>query len=291
MNCFIAALVCHSNNEEKTMKRKSLIALSVALILAGLGLAKETVIESKWTATPVRIDGVDDEWSGETLNFEKGVKVNYALRNDASNVYVLFVFTDRRYLSSIEATGLIIWVNAEGKKKKAEGFRFLKKQVTADELIARLEKQGEQLTEQKKAELKSGASYVLFDGVAVDKDGKEIAATPGEQPFPPTFRVMPKGSAMVYEFRLPLRNLEAKSPGVPRESSVGLKLGFEWGGLTKEMKEAIAARLGADQSVDAAGGGEEEDITAPSGGNVSARIGRSPQKYSFWVDIELAKNQ
>jgi hypothetical protein len=279
------------------MKRRSLIALSAVLLMAASGLAKETVVESRWTAAPVRIDGLDDEWSGETLNFEKGVKVNYALKNDGSNLYVFFVFTDRKYLSSIEATGLTIWVNAEGKKKKAEGFKFFKKQVTADELIARLEKQGGELTEQKKAEIKSRAHYVLFEGNPVDKDEKTIEMAAGALPTPPTFKGMPKGETMVYEFRLPLRSLEDRVPGVPQESAKGLKLGFEWGGLTKEMKEAVASRLAAEggggdeSSLGSERMGEEQDVTAPGGGSLSARMRRGPEKHSFWVDIKLAKNQ
>jgi len=83
------------------------------------GISEDKRVESIWAATPVEIDGLNDEWEGDTLTFEKNVKVDYGFRNDSENLYVLFIFKEpRRFMSTINKTGMTLWLNAEGKKKK-----------------------------------------------------------------------------------------------------------------------------------------------------------------------------
>lgn len=84
------------------------------------------------------------------MNFEKSVSVDYAFCNDGRNLCVLFMFKDPKFLSSIDATGITIYANTSGKKDKDSGIRFLKKVLTAEELIAWMESQGSTLPEEKK---------------------------------------------------------------------------------------------------------------------------------------------
>lgn len=267
------------------------------LLIATTGLSKKKFVESKWAAQTPKIDGLDDEWSEDVLTSEKKVKVDYAVRNTAQNIYVLFVFKNPKFLSSISATGITLYFNTEGKNKKDNGFHFIKKQVTGDELIAYLEKRGEVTTEEQKQAIKSKPAYILYMAERVEKKGKEASET---APIPgtlmPAFKTQKKGNEVIYEFRVPLAKSETSPWGIGAEPGQNVKIGFEWGGMTDKLREAMNARTRAQSDTGVSresGAGGRIDTTrgqsrAPRPGRSSMRM---PKKHSFWVDIELAQNR
>lgn len=267
----------------------------LVLFLTTTGFSKEEIIESKWTAQPPSIDGLDDDWSEDMLTSEKGVRVDFAVRNDAQNLYVLFVFKDPKSLSSINATGITLYFNTEGKKKKNNGVHFIKKQVTADQLIANLEKQGEILTEEQRKTIKAKPAIIMYDAEMAGKKGPEASeTTPIPGTLRPAFRTTQKGNEVIYEFRVPLARPETFPWGIGAEPGQNVNIGFEWGGMTDEMRKAMnaMARAELDQGVareSSAGNvivSDRDDSRAP--GTPSRGV---PKKYSFWVNVKLAQNQ
>jgi hypothetical protein len=282
----------------------SAVILGSAILLAwgAAGLAKDLPVPSRWLAAPLRIDGQNQDWAGDALTTEKGVKVDYAFGNDGRNLYVLFVFNDPKFLSSIDATGITIYFSPAGKKQKDFGVRFIKKNVGPDEVIATYEKQGIALTEEKKKEIMANRKYILFEADAVNKTGEVIA--PSQNPAdvdPPAFRSARQGNLVVYEFRVPLVARDLHPAGVGAAPGQTIKVGFEWGGLTDEMKKAMASNMGgqgtragaSDVSMDETirGGNENEGMSAASSSPSLARMRMGPKKYSFWVDVALAQAQ
>jgi hypothetical protein len=290
--------------KEATVKKNKLFSTlagtGIVFFFSLTGLAKETLVESRWAATPPKVDGLNKEWVEDALSFEKSAAVDYAFKNDGRDLYVLFVFKDPKYLSSIEATGITLYFSTEGKKQKDYGVRFIRKTVSPDELIATLEKQGTTLTEQKKHELKATPKYGLFEAEAVDKKGEVIppaGATPEADP--PAFRMMKQDKLLVYEFRVPLAAREIHPAGIGSEPGKTIKVGFEWGGMTEEMRKAMVSRMDAegtragesDVSMgETVKGGDENEGMRDSGSSL-AQMRRGPKKHSFWVDVKLAQAQ
>lgn len=276
-----------------------LIGLTV-LFMAIPSFPKDVPLQSQWQSTPLKLDGKTEEWSGDTMAAEKGVKVDYAFRNDGRNLYVLFIFNDPKFLSSIEATGITLYFSPEGKKQKDFGVRFSKKNVGPDQVIAAYEKQGIVLTEDKKKEIRANKSYIQFEADAVDKKGQVIEPQgPQADVDVPTFRMARQGQLVVYEFRIPLAGRDFHPAGIGATPGQTLKVGFEWGGMTDEMKKAMASNIGgqeararaSDTSLDDAirDGNERE---AMGGGNSAlTRMRMGPKKYSFWADVTLAQAQ
>jgi len=248
-----------------------------------------------WRASPLSIDGLDDDWAGDTLSFEKKFEVDYAFKNDAGNLYILFVFKDKEYQSTIKDTGMTLWINTEGKKKKKYGINFKSKRVKADTLISIIETQQGPLPEAEKNEIRSRAYYMLYQGEVIDKKGNILTASAlaGESEGP-SFRLKEKKKMMVYELMMPLRVLEKLSADQRMEPGKTVKVGFEWGGLTEKMKAARMARIEAAASREA--DSRAKDVTER---DISRRMQRSatgapeskkgPKKYSFWVDVNLAQ--
>lgn len=274
------------------------LGMSFLLVSLATVQAKDAQVVSRWVASPPKLDGLSDDWPSEMMNFEKSVSVDYAFRNDGQNLYILFVFKDPKFLSSIEATGLSIYANTLNKKNKDVGLRFLKKVVTPDELIATMEAKGTPLSEERKEEIRKNKQYVLFEADVINKKEEIVSpAAATEDVEPPAFRSMRQGKFVVYEFRIPLAAKNLHPAGIGAQPGQTLKIGFEWGGMTKEMREAMAARLGAegtragamDSGWGETGRGEEEGMPAGGSSPSLARMRMGPKKYSFWVDVKLAQ--
>jgi hypothetical protein len=247
-----------------------------------IGFAKDRVIESIWSLQPLNIDGSDEDWQGAALMTEKKVKVDYAVRNDASNMYVLFIFKDQKYLSNINQTGITMYFDSEGKKNKNKGFLFIQRKVGPDELIAYLEERGQSLSEQQIQSIKSKPQYVVFMAERL-KENKEKAVEAVEAMLP-GFKVGRKENATIFEFRVPLAQLESSPDGRGIEPGQSLKIGFEWGGMTEELAKRLR-----DQGANISGGGIDSGRT--TGGAPSAASRRMPKKYDFWFDVQLAQNR
>ena len=271
------------------------LALTASVVLSVSGAAKDKVVESQWAAVPVRIDGANPEWQDAAIIVEKGSKAEYALRNDDKYLYILFVFKAIPALSTFEVSGMKVYYSFDGKKSKGDGFHFIKKTITADELIANLEKNGEVITDEKKAGIRQQKAYMIYEGMPLDpsKPAPPEAAGPAD---PPTFRDKLSPKLSVVEFRIPLAKIVQAGGAVAAPGS-SLKLGFEWGGMTTEMRSAYMARQAeAGSQARGTGGGDFEAQLGrqadESGGGEGGQMGGRPdprtKKHSFWVDIKLA---
>jgi hypothetical protein len=96
----------------------------------------------------------------------------------------------------------------------------------------------------------------------------------------------------VYELVIPLKRFAENAPGIGTELGKTLKVGFEWGGMTEDMRKRMLLRQvasgrrtsGAADS-GTAGGFESKQRTS------TLKASRNPKKRSFWVDIHLAQDK
>jgi len=272
---------------------KTFLLSFMILTLSLLSFSKEKTIASNWTSTPINIDGSNVDWVNDALNFEKKVSVDYAFKNDAENLYVLFIFKDPKYLSSIRATGMTVWFNLEGKKKKNYGITFLKKQVSADAFISILEQKKGPLSEEEKNNVRANPYYFLHSTKVINKKSKSSSHSPASGEIKPAvFRSIRQKNAIVYEFAIPLTRKTEQAPGIGTEPGKIIKVGFEWGGMTKEMRIAMMERSAAagarPENPKRSGGSWAKERSYSTG---AQGTGSGPKKYSLWVDIQLTLNQ
>ena len=268
-----------------------------ALLAGGLSLAAPAAdeVSSVWTADPPKIDGQLDDWANIAWSREKSLGVEYAFRNNDQNLYLVLVFKNPKFLSTISQTGIVLYFSPEGKKDKSRGIRFIQRTVTAEELIAVMEKDGKTLTDERKQQLRAKANYILYDSSMVDDEDKVLGPAVGSgDSLPPVFRLGRSGSDTVYEFRVPLFKSGEHPGGIGISLGQSLKAGFYWGGMTKEMREAQIARL-SSQGVKAGQGSKDVggDTTegyeeaSPRSQSLEAML-HGPKRYGFWTDVVLA---
>jgi len=280
--------------------KRSMPVWAIGVLLGGLlsgpALAKDEQVTSAWAASAPKVDGQAEDWAGFSRSVDKPSQVEYAVCNDGENLYVLFVFKTPRSLSTIGLKGITLFFSPEGKKDKDRGVRFIRRDVDADQLIAALEKQGQTLTEERKQELRTRKQYRLYDSYIVDGDDKVIAQAVGSgRSLPPVFRVGREGGAVVYEFRLPLSGREDHPAAIGTAPGRALKVGFEWGGMTPEIRARLASQVGS-QATQAVNDSDSFDANYMAGdGNETrgssaslASLMRGPKKHAFWIDLALS---
>ncbi len=273
----------------------------LVLVLCSPGMAKkkkETVVGSQWAQNPVIVDGVFNEWDKNTFSSQKKVIVNYAFKNDAKNLYILFVFKNTKFLSTNGLTGMNIFFAPEGKKAGDNGIKFTARQVTADGYIALMEKELGPVTDAKKEQIRANAAYILYGHEMISK-----GESGGLKLLGPVFRNKREQRTVIFEFAIPFEKLAELSPEIGAEPGKGLEVGFEWGGMTKAIKKDLAGRIG-DQATSGAGGASaagdlasERRVSSGMGSleNSASQLERmrrmQPKKYSFNVSIKLAQSK
>ncbi len=272
------------------MKTLFLLVLMMTFFL--MGYSKEKTVRCEWSTTTLNIDGSSQDWRAEELLFEKKLQAEYAFKNDGENLFALFIFKDPRYLSSINATGMTVWFNLEGEKKKKYGINFAKIKVKADQFIAFVEQREGPLSEQKKNNIHQNPYYFLHNVRVITKEKSEAKTSTGEEIKQAIFRSAQQENGIVYEFSIPLERKIEKAPGVGAEPGELIKVCFEWGGLTDQMKAARAARgQGSSGSPMSPAVRPTEAMDTGTGAGAMPRVRGTPKKYSFWVNVQLAKSQ
>jgi hypothetical protein len=283
----------------------SILFVFMTIILVKAGLAKDESLNSVWAATLPSIDGMNTEWANVPLKNYKKAAIDYAFMNNADNLFVLFIFRNPKYLSSIQWTGLTIWLSPQGAKEKNLGIKFLRKQISADEYIVIMEKQvGQEMPEDRKAQIRQNKAYWMFEQRLINKkaEGYDKEAEPPKYEGA-AFRNNVLDKAVIYEVAISLPELAELAPGMALEPGTSLNVNFEWGGATKEYKEALTRGL-AQGETRADAGQATGSLTAERGGGglgdveydsvKMARFRRQLQQvkqYDFWVELNLAENE
>lgn len=289
--------------KKRLFKTSLLVLMALAINVFCFSKDKDEVITSDWAATPPKIDGLKQDWEGFPLISQKyGVKLG--LRNDEKYFYVLFVFTDLKYLTTGEMTGMTIYFNTQGEKKKGRAINFRRIQLTADQFIAWMEKNKGPMSEEEKKKTKAHDAYWLFHSGIIKKDTEEIVtAEESERITPAVFRMAREQKTFTYEIAIPLEKATELAPGIGTKAGENLAVGFEWGGWTKDLKQLVASQMGAagsrardERAADdpAREGADPQSVRGMSWSDrpeLAAMRKSQPKKYMFWVDVKLAIQQ
>jgi hypothetical protein len=275
------------------MDRKCLYGIAAwlaFLILALPGFSKDKTAESLWTKTPLTIDASAEDWSGQPLLADEGTGTELACRNDADYLYLLLTVKDKEHLSTFDFTGMSVYFNTEGKKNKDRQLRFFRKIVKAEELIQTLEKSGQTLSDERKAELLSKKNYILYQCELIEgKKVSPVEALPGAELLPPMFKAHTGAEKAFFEFRIPL-DREKQAAGIGATPGGNIKVGFEWGGLTEEMKARRLKGMMAESELRPNPPQSDEYVDRGLRTQTDIEMSKtSPKKYFFWLDVKLAK--
>jgi len=242
------------------------------------------VVDSLWVDQPPKLDASSGDWLGtEFAKWENGVQ--YAFRNDGTNLYLLFMITDPKLRSTIEEGGLTLRVDPTGQENRDYGIHLHRKRITANESISMLERQGF-VSDEQKAKIRQTPFYNYYMAEVVDKKGDLVPVPAGVAGTQVLFKYTNEKKNLVFEVGIPLARVNPALPGLGAAAGTTLSLEFEWGGLTESGRQALARARGAQSDI------ANEQVTSGRGTDITAgarKIDRVPTKYSFWTAVKLAK--
>ncbi len=283
---------------KKWNHKKILVTFTIFAVALSMLFAFETV-NSAWNAVKMVVDGTELDWQGVSPVLENKVQVEYAFKNDANYMYVLFKFKDpKQFASTVAFTGVNIYLDLNGKKKKDYIINFRKKQISADEFIANMEAEKGPLPQTEKDRIRTNQYYIDHDIVVANKDAKNKSLEGVTGLIPAIFRAeQSQDGAYIWEFAIPMARRADMAPGIGASPGQLIKVGFEWGGPTEEWKQAQAARIGSQsaqaRATEAGGLTSEREASSRLDSDIGlAGMRRAmPKKYNFWVDVQLANQQ
>jgi hypothetical protein len=267
------------------MRNIALIGILALAVAAPVLTAQDAAVHSVWAAQPPKIDGASKDWEGQALaEAEKG-GVQYALRNDGNNLYILFVITDAKLRSTIEELGLTLFIDPAGQESKDYGILFRRKRITANESIALLEKQGP-VSDEQKDKMRATPFYNYYFTEVVNKKGEMVPVPAGVAGPPAMFKFAAEKKSLVFELMIPLQRTNPALPGLGLGPGQAVSLGFEWGGPTEAQLKAIARARGAKANITNEEGQSSMGRGDPTSG--ATGIDRIPPKYTFWTKATIA---
>jgi len=270
-----------------------LICLMALLTVSARG--KQEVLPISWADQPPKIDGSVGDWDEVGRVEHRRYHIDYALKNDGEYLYIMFTFKDPEFLSTIDSTGMTVWFNTKAKKKRQSGIKFLKRRITSDTFIRMIEAKEGPLPPEKRAEIEKKEFYTIYQSGVVNRESDTPVPIQMGSGQSPAFGVQADADRTTYEFRIPLQNVEGKTSGIGTTPGQFVALGFEWGGLTQELRDARAKQRGFQSYADRGGvtenvpGADElEGATGVGEGSRGIHVGGGPKKYILWTVVRLA---
>jgi hypothetical protein len=100
---------------------KTAAATLCATVLASTWMLGASDLSSRWKDRDIQVDGLITDWS-ELVSFNDGLSI--AAVNSGRELYLAIATSDAQRRSQLVATGLVIWLDADGGKKEKYGIRI-----------------------------------------------------------------------------------------------------------------------------------------------------------------------
>jgi hypothetical protein len=269
---------------------RTILSVLVIVFVPLISLLAEDV-KSGWATVPMTIDGDGDEWRDRGFTYFDEDKTAIAIMNDSAEIYLIVISRDEGTVMQMERSGIVVWLNGDGKKKKDYGLRYRAGRLSKEprrtpegfEPPADMAERREKM-EEEQARLRRVITIIE------NKKSEEISAK-GDQG--PAAAATYGKEIYAIEFKIPILAPGAEGNGLSRKEAGQIMLGIETGYRTEaeknEMRERMERPEGEGMRIGMGGGG-----TPPSGGGGMGGHGgpggmRHDQgKKEFWLKVDLA---
>lgn len=264
------------------------LALIVSAYLIVPTATQASDLTSFWTPEPIIVDGEVTDWDSIPTVYLEDEGVAVGICNDSTNVYIMYRFRDAKSLRAIRMTGLKIWLDAKGKKKKDFGIRY-NGGPTFSEILeltgADEEDSFGNMSQERRERMmqRMSGEEVRFTVIYRGKEQREAIPTDGSMG--PAVSFASSDGFVAYEFSIPLQTSDYGTFGIGAQPDKKIGIGSEWGGR-REREGRDDGMMGMGRG----GGGRGGDF---GGGRKGSRGGGSrmqmPKKQEFWFKTELAQ--
>jgi hypothetical protein len=252
------------------------VSFSFALVFFS-GCSSTLLLQSSWDNHEIVVDGKENDWNGGIAYLpDDGVSIG--IRNDSSDVYVIFKTTSRQQSFQFFGLGFTVWFDPAGGNDKIFGIHFPVGRAGRGEFRTPQEGQEENSEEREKMMQEMESQLEIIEK---GKDGP-IQLTPVEAKGIELY-IKNYQDYLVYEMKVPLHTSE-QTPYAINASGKTIGVGFEEGKFEPRQRPE-GGFSGGD------GGGRER-----FGGRGGIRrgggqqTGERPKPIDFWLKVKLAQS-
>jgi hypothetical protein len=265
--------------------------LIAAIILSGCGGQE---LASTWCDREVTVDGLDTEWNG-AMTYVADENVALGLLNDDEYLYLCLATVDSRMVWQVVGSGLTVWFDAEGGKKKPFGINF---PLGADFSPGGGDKgdkpmpgSGEHGPDPEKLREMLEVSSVEMAILGPGENERRLMPVVGSQEL--RAKLGYAGGKLVYELRVPLVRDMSHPDAIGLEDGDNIGLGFETTEIDMgAMKERMKKRMGegGPPMGSGMGGGGMRGGGMRGGGKRGGQgpDGDMPERLELWIKVQLA---
>jgi hypothetical protein len=98
--------------------------LSMMIMISAMGHAQKFLLSSIWRDSVITVDGSPADWDQPFRYFDSKSKLQYAVVNDAKNIYVSVKTNDPKAQMKIMRAGMDVYFDVRGKKKEIATVHF-----------------------------------------------------------------------------------------------------------------------------------------------------------------------
>lgn len=203
-------------------------------------------IHSHWPKNAIQIDGQAADWNDLPKYYFEDAGVSLGVSNDADNAYLLFRFTNPKWLMSIAKRGITIWLDGTAKKKKNFGITYAGK-IPFDSTTAGTSTFRTNLSEEQQQRLlvlqaQMTDQILVFDAA----EGVEKSISPDGMRGPAACLGSADG-VFTYEFAIPLRKDSETQYAIGAQPGQKIYIGLEFGGMDEEELQQLRQQMSEDR--------------------------------------------
>jgi hypothetical protein len=211
----------------------SVILFVLAFIIKANG--KDIEAKSPWISHPILLDGQMTDWPDGSANFiaEKDALIRVA--NDSTKVFVMLAFKKAQWAMIIRSSGLTVWLDGQGKKKKI----FMLKLVDGPPLDEMRAAMGDQKDSPEQPSPEMMGRMQERDGRMEKSFNCAQKGYLEEKPIPldgsqgPAAGFGFSNGFFAYEFSIPLSKSDVRYYGLGIQPGQAISVGFIWGEMDK----------------------------------------------------------
>ncbi len=247
------------------------------------GCSTTTLLRSTWDNHEIVVDGKENDWNGG-IAYLPDDEVSVGVRNDSSNVYVIFKTTSRQQSFQFFGLGFTVWFDPVGSDDKTFGIHFPLGRAGRGEFQSPQEGQEGSTEEREKMIQEMESQLEIID----KRKSGSIQLTPVEAKGIELY-IKNYQDYLVYEMKVPLHTSE-ETPYAINATGKAIGVGFEGGKFESRQRPEGGFREGGE-----GGRGEFGGREGGFGGRRGERGGdrsavERPKPIDFWLKVNLAQS-
>jgi len=274
-----------------------LYTLAFVLVFLTTATAGTPEVSSVYVNAPITVDGNIDDWMELPGVMLDDQNASLGVSNDGECLYILFKTRDPRWMRTIRMTGLTLYLNNEGKKKKDYFIKFhdgptrAQMRAMGDNRESDMPTRGMGPRSNRDSESEPRLTCYIKDRIiekAIPLDGSEG----------PRAAFDTSHGFCAYEFSIPLAEDSVRFYGIGADPGRQIVVGLEWGDMEDAMKERMGGKDRGGMGGPGGGmggpgvgmGGPGGGMGGPGGGMGGGRGGERPEmpeKQEVWIKAEL----